>query len=81
MFKPRFLNILIDSSSLNIFSSLLLHLRQIIERTDAFFRMYILGFIDFLYLPQTFQLILLIDSFQYYFIINWYTLKNFYNLT
>ena len=50
------LNILIDSSSLNILSSSFLHLTQIIERTKVFSKMYdILGFLNFLCLPQITQ--------------------------
>ena len=42
----------IDSSSVNIFLSLL----QIIEKSTIFPKMYdILGFINYLYLPQTIQ--------------------------
>ena len=49
-------NISIDSSSLNIFSSSFLQLLQIIERTSVFSKWYdILGFSNFLYLPQIVQ--------------------------
>ena len=44
---------LIDSSSLNIFSSSFLHLLQVIESTNVFYKMYdVLDFSNFLYLPQ-----------------------------
>ena len=44
-------NISIDSSSVNIFSSLLPHLPQIIERTNVLPKIYdIVGFLDLLYL-------------------------------
>ena len=53
---PRTFNISIDSSSLNNFLSSFLHLLQIIERTNVFPRRYdILGFPNFLYLPQKIQ--------------------------
>ena len=49
----------IDSSSLNIFSSSLLDLLKIIERTNVFSKMYdILGFLNFLYLLKIMQYIL-----------------------
>ena len=52
LIKTKIFNILIDSFSLNICSSLLPHLLQKIERTNVFSRMYdILGFLLFLYLP------------------------------
>ena len=56
--QPRIFNISIDSSSLNIFSSLSLHLLQVIERTYIFFEKYdILGFPNFICLPQITQYI------------------------
>ena len=60
-------NISIDSSSLNIFSSSFLQLLQIIERTSVFSKRYdILGFSNFLYLPQiaqyNFTLFLIIEN-------------------
>ena len=58
LIKPRSFSISIDSSSLNIFSPSLPHLPQIIERTNVFMKMHdILGFLHFLYLPQTTQYI------------------------
>ena len=52
--KPRIFNILIDSSTLNTFSSSFLHLLQIIEGTNVFSKMYdILGFSNFLYLSAS----------------------------
>ena len=54
--KPRTFNISIHSSSLNNFSSSLLHLLQITERTNVFSNRYdILGFLNLLYLPQITQ--------------------------
>ena len=54
--KPTIFNISIDSSSFNIFSSPFLHLLQIIERTNVFSKKYdVLGFSNFLYLPQITQ--------------------------
>ena len=54
--KSRIFNNSIDSSSLNNFSSSFLHLLQIIERTNFFSKRYdILGFSNFLYLPQILQ--------------------------
>ena len=53
LIKPRIFDISIDSSSLNFFSSSFLHLLGITERTNVFSKMYdILGFSNFLYLPQ-----------------------------
>ena len=53
--KPRIINISIDPSSLDTISSSFLHLLQITERT-VFSKMYdILGFSNFLYLPQITQ--------------------------
>ena len=50
------LNVSIDWSSLNIFSSLLSHLLQVKERTNAFLKINdIFGFLHFLYLPQKTQ--------------------------
>ena len=51
---PKFFNTSTESSTLNIFSSSVLHLQQIIER-NIFSKMYILGFLNFLYLPQITQ--------------------------
>ena len=49
-------NISIDSSSLNIFLLSFLYLLQIIERANLYSKMYdILGFLNFLYLPQITQ--------------------------
>ena len=49
-------NILIDSSSLDILSSSFSHLLEIIERTNVFSKRYgILGFSNFLHLPQITQ--------------------------
>ena len=90
----RIFNILIDSSSLNIFSSLVPHFLQIIEKT-VFSKMYdISRFQNFLYLLQTIQhiffiltfleaieniLVLFCHSFHVGLEkINWYTLRNFY---
>ena len=53
--KPRIFNISIDSSSLNIFSSLFLYLLQIIEKSNVFSKIYILDFLNFLYLRQITQ--------------------------
>ena len=53
--KPIIFNISIDSSSLNNFSFLFLCLLQIIERTVFSVRYDILGFSNFLYLPQIMQ--------------------------
>ena len=54
--KPRILNISINSSSLNIFSSSFFYLMEIIDRTSVFPKGYdILGFSSFLYLPQITQ--------------------------
>ena len=65
LIKRRIFNILIDSSSLNIFSSLLAHLLQIIERTNVSSKMYdILGFLNFLCLQQATQQILFILAFS-----------------
>ena len=50
--KPRISNSSIDSSSLNSFSSSFLHLLQMIEKTNIFKSYYILGFSNFLYLPE-----------------------------
>ena len=53
LIKLRNFNISIDYSALNIFSSSLLHLLEIIERTNSFSSGYdISGFSNFLYLPQ-----------------------------
>ena len=49
-------NIAIDSSFLNILSFSFFDLLQIKNRTNVFSDMYnILGFLNFLYLPQTIQ--------------------------
>ena len=53
--KPRIFNISIDSSSLNIFSSSLLHLLQTTERTIFLKMYYILAISNFLYLPEITQ--------------------------
>ena len=50
LIKHRIFNTSIDFSSLNIFSSLLLHLSQIIESSDVLSKIYdISGFLNFLY--------------------------------
>ena len=69
--KPRIFNISIDSSSINISSSSFLHLRQITEITNAFFKRYdILDFSNFLYLPQITQYIFnLFGHWKYFSII------------
>ena len=52
LIKSIIFSISIDSSSLNIFLSLLSHLLQIIEKTNAFRKIYdILRFLNLLYLP------------------------------
>ena len=60
--KPRIFNILIDSSSLNTFSSSFLHLLQIIERANVLSKKY-----DFLYLPKILKF-LIYQNFYTYFI-------------
>ena len=56
LIKPTVFNISIDSSSLNIFSSLLPHLSQITERNNFLSKIcYILGFLNCLYLLELMQ--------------------------
>ena len=58
------LNVSIDWSSLNIFSSLLSQLLQVKERTNDFLKMNdIFEFLHFLYLPQKIQWIFFILTF------------------
>ena len=89
------INISIESSSLNIFLYSFLHLLQIIEKTNVFSKKYdILGFPNFLYLPQIMQYFFLIflvienilvlfyhPSHNYLEKINLYNLANFYLIT
>ena len=70
--KPRIFNISIDSSFLNVFSHSFLQLQQIIERTKVVSKMYdILGFSNFLYLPQVTQhiffIVLVIENILVFF--------------
>ena len=61
LIKPRIVNISIDSFSLYIFSSLLPHLLQIIERNNILSKVHdILGDLNFLYLLN------LIHLFQHF---------------
>ena len=54
--RPRVFNISTDSSSLNIFLIFNFNLLQVKERTSVFSKMFdILGYSDFLYLPQIMQ--------------------------
>ena len=93
--KSRIFSITFDSSSLNIFSSLPPHLLQIIERINVFWEIFdILGFFNYLYIPQTMQWIFFIltsleftENISVLFChsfcnclekINWHTLTNFY---
>ena len=64
LIKPRIFNFSIDSSSLNIFSSLLPHFSQIIERTNILSKIFdILGFSNFLYSLRLMRYIFLNATF------------------
>ena len=95
LIRSRIFNISLDSASLNIFSSSFLHLMQILERSNVFSKRYdILGFSNFLYLPQikqyNFFIFFIIENTLVLFYhsihnrykkINLYTLINCYVLT
>ena len=58
LIESRILNVSVDSSSLNIFLVSVTHLLKIMKTIHVSSKMYdILGFLNFLYLPQTMQYI------------------------